>query len=327
MRKDIKIKDRELLYKLYIIEKKSTTEISKISQTIFGTTVAVSAVYNSLIAYNIPVRNKSESISRAMSTLNIDESYLDEKTIEWIDGFLLGDGSASYTKGTHKSARFSIGSSEEEWASYAMSGLNKYNPSKASSVGWKFRPEKPSRPTFSSATKMHPDISLQAKRWYPNGKKIVPLDVRITPISIMLWYLGDGSAGTRGIATNLSLATCSFTPEENNNILIPKLAKISIRCTYGKQKNDIIVCSDSIKTFFDTIGHKSPISCYDYKFVVPKWLFLKTLKMIIPSKRERWRALYYLKKGIIACSKSPGGHYFLFNPEQEKALLQKMSSL
>ena len=325
MRKDIKIKDRELLYKLYIIEKKSTTEISKISQTIFGTTVAVSAVYNSLIAYNIPVRNKSESISRAMSTLNIDESYLDEKTIEWIDGFLLGDGSASYTKGTHKSARFSIGSSEEEWASYAISGLNKYNPSKASSVGWKFRPEKPSRPTFSSATKMHPDISLQAKRWYPNGKKIVPLDVRITPISIMLWYLGDGSVGRQMRATNLSLATCGFTPEENNDILIPKLGQLGIRARYGRVKNDIIVCSDSIKPFFDTIGLKSPISCYNYKFEVPQWLFLKTLKMIIPDKKERWRAKYYITSGQIQCQKSPGGHYFLFDKEQEKQLLEKMS--
>jgi len=330
MRKDIKIKDRELLYKLYIIEKKSTTEISKISQTIFGTTVAVSAVYNSLIAYNIPVRNKSESISRATSSLNIDESYLDEKTIEWIDGFLLGDGSIGYKKITHKSARFSFGSSEKQWTNYAMSGLKKYNPREASSNGWKFRPEKPSRPLFSSATKMHPDISLQAKRWYPNGKKIVPLDVRITPTSILLWYLGDGSIGgcnrnKMSISTNLHLATCGFTPEENNDILIPKLGQLGIRARYGRVKNDIIVCSDSIKPFFDTIGLKSPISCYNYKFEVPQWLFLKTLKMIIPDKKERWRAKYYITSGQIQCQKSPGGHYFLFDKEQEKQLLEKMS--
>jgi len=312
-----------LLRNLYINEKISLPKLSQKSEFLLGCHLSIGAIYNIMEYNNI----KTRTISESRSTLNINESYLDEKTIEWIDGFLLGDGSIGCNRKTFKSARFSIGSSEEEWASYAISGLIKYNPSKASSKGWKFRIEKPSRPIFSSATKMHPDISLQAKRWYPNGKKIVPKDVRITPISIMLWYLGDGSVGRQMRATNLSLATCGFTPEENNDILIPKLGQLGIRARYGRVKNDIIVCSDSIKPFFDTIGHKSPISCYDYKFVVPKWLFLKTLKMIIPSKRERWKAQYYLKNGKILCQKSPGGHYFLFNLEQEKALLQKMSSL
>ena len=127
------------------------------------------------------------------------------------------------------------------------------------------------------------------------------------------------------MCTNASLATCGFTPEENNNILIPKLAKLGIRCLYGSSKNDIIICPDSIGTFFDIIGHKSPISCYDYKFEIPKWLFLKTLKMIIPDKKERWRAKYYIKRGLISCQKSPGGHYFLFDDVQEKQLLEKIS--
>jgi len=313
----------------YINKKMSTNDISDKSKNLFGIWVGNVTIYKELIRHKIPVRSISESVSRAMSTLNIDESYLDEKTIEWIDGFLLGDGSISYNKTTHKSARFSIGSSEEQWTNYAMSGLKNYDPREASSKGWKFRVEKPARPTFSSGSKMHPDISIQAKRWYPYGRKIVPLDVRITPTSILLWYLGDGSVGRhkkekRLMCTNLSLASCGFTPEENNNILIPKLAKLGIRCLYGNSKNDIIVCSDSMGTFFDIIGRKSPISCYDYKFEIPQWLFLKTLKMIIPDKRERWRAKYYITSGQIQCQKSPGGHYFLFDKEQEKQLLEKM---
>jgi hypothetical protein len=315
----------DVLRNCYINKKMSTNDISKESKYLFGIWIGNVTIYKELIRHKIPVRSISESVSRAMSTLNIDESFLDEKTIEWIDGFLLGDGSIGYDKKTFKSARFSFGSAEKQWTNYAMSGLKKYNPREASSKGWKFRPEKPSSPLFSSATKMHPDISLQAKRWYPNGKKIVPLDIRITPISILLWYLGDGSIGRQITATNPHLATCGFTPEENNNILIPKLSKLGIRCLYGRVKNNIIICSDSIKIFFDIIGHKSPISCYDYKFEVPEWLFLKTLKMIIPDKKERWRAKYYIISGQIQCQKSPGGHYFLFDKEQEKQLLAKMS--
>jgi hypothetical protein len=322
----------ETLIDLYLNKKMSTNEISEKSKDHFGIYISGGTIYKELIRYKIPVRSMSESISRAMSTLNMDESYLDEKTVEWIDGFLLGDGSISFNKATHKSARFSFGSPEKDWVNYAMSGLNKYNPIDATSDGWKFRPEKPCRPTFVSRTKMHPDISMQAKRWYPRGKKIVPQDVRITPISILLWYLGDGSVGRhrrRGevFSTNLSLATCGFTPEENKEILIPKLSKLGIRCLYGSSKNDIIICPDSIKTFFYIIGHKSPISCYDHKFNIPEWLFLKTLSSIIPDKKERWKALYYLKNGKISCSKSPGGHYFLFNEDHEKELLNKMKSI
>jgi len=319
----------DILRDCYVNKKMSTNDISNKSKKLFGIWVGNVTIYKELIRHNVPIRSISESVSRAMSTLNIDESYLNEKTIEWMDGFLLGDGSMSYNKKTFKGARFSFGSSEKQWTSYAMSGLIKYNPRKASSKGWKFRPQKPSRPTFSSATKTHPDISLQARRWYPNGKKIVPPDVRITPTSILLWYLGDGSIGGCSrkktlISTNLHLSTCGFTPEENKNILIPKLEKLNLRCKYGNSKNDIIICPDSIKTFFDIIGYKSPISCYDYKFQVPKWLFLKTLKMIIPDKKEKWRAQYYIKSGQIKCQKSPGGHYFLFDKEQEKKLLEKM---
>ena len=313
-----------LLKKLYIEQKLSLPKISKVSIDFFGIFLSTGAIYNLMKDNGI----KTRTISESCSTLNTHESYLDEKTIEWVDGFLLGDGSIGHNKITFKSARFSIGSSEEQWANYAMSGFKKYNPREASSKGWKFRIEKPSKPTFSSCSKTHPDIVLQAKRWYPNGKKIVPLDVRITPISILLWYLGDGSVGRHKkneqlMCTNASLATCGFTPEENNNILIPKLAKMGIRCLYGRSKNDIIVCSDSMRTFFNTIGRKSPISCYDYKFEIPQWLFLKTLKMIMPNIRDRWRAVYYIRKGEISHSESPGGHYFLFNPEQEKELLKK----
>jgi hypothetical protein len=32
------------------------------------------------------------------------------------------------------------------------------------------------------------------QRWYPNGKKIIPKDLVLAPITVMNWYLGDGSS-------------------------------------------------------------------------------------------------------------------------------------
>jgi hypothetical protein len=136
--------------------------------------------------------------------------------------------------------------------------------------------------------------------------------------------LGDGSIGKGITFTAVQLATCSFLPQDNINILMHKLEQIGLHCRYSRGKNDIIICGESMGLFFDYIGHKSPISCYDYKFNIPEWKYLTNLKCIIPDKKERWRALYYIKSGQIPCSKSPGGHYFLFNREQEKFLVDKL---
>ena len=35
-------------------------------------------------------------------------------------------------------------------------------------------------------------LSLHEK-WYPNGKKIIPVDIKINPITMLFMYLGDGS--------------------------------------------------------------------------------------------------------------------------------------
>jgi hypothetical protein len=32
----------------------------------------------------------------------------------------------------------------------------------------------------------------QYQRWYPNGKKIVPQDVALTPLSLAIWFADDG---------------------------------------------------------------------------------------------------------------------------------------
>lgn len=111
-----------------------------------------------------------------------------EQEIEWIDGFLLGDGFINYNKkdNTFKSARFVIASTQKQWADFGISGLNKYKISKPKQYG-KINKKNPNL-SWTCRTLTHNDIIEQAKRWYPNFKKNIPNDIRITPISLLLWY-------------------------------------------------------------------------------------------------------------------------------------------
>lgn len=299
----------------------STREISEASLQRLGTFVSVYQAYAILKKDGVQLRSVSQSVSRAMATLDPDKSFMDEKTKEWNDGFLLGDGSIGCQhKSNAMGARFSIGSLYPEWSSYAMSGLSSYQPSKPQPT--KTIDKKHPNPTWMSRSLTHPDIVKQYQRWYVNGTKDIPDDVRITPTSVLLWYLGDGSICSDE-STNYSavrLATCAFSPERIESILMVKLASVGVECVREKSKNDIRIRTASIGSFFDFIGRSSPIPCYAHKFDVPSWLYLNRLDDIATTPQERWRAIYHVKAGNIKCSSSPGGKMFLFDDEQAASL-------
>lgn len=326
----------EKIKELYIDKKMSTTDISKESLNIFNLYISTSSVYFILIKNNIPVRSKSESISLATSTCDNSVSYLDEPMIEWIDGFLLGDGGIRFTNkyivennGEYPYSRFHIGSIHKEWAEYGISKFTPYHireTQKADDIC-----ERRPNPLYSCKTLGHNDIKVQAERWYPppKFKKIVPKDVRITPTSVMLWYLGDGTLINHH---NLSLATCGFSEDEINNILIAKLEDLGIHSTIRRWKHYcyLVIRRNSIGKFFDFIGHKSPISCYDYKFNFEKWYSLSRISDIARDQREIWRAQWYCKNNMIEFSRSPGNKFFLFNEEQAdklRCILEKGTSV
>ncbi len=319
-------KHLDILKCCYLDKKMSTTQISKNSFNLFGFTISSSSIYNTLLKYNISIRSKSESIGRGMSFLDYDSSFESESMIEWIDGFNLGDGYISFSNTKYhkwQGSRYVIGTVEKEWCEYAISGLKIYSLSEPKQYG-KIRDKAP-RLSWSSRTLTHPDIVKQAERWYPNGKKKVPIDVRITPTSLLLWYLGDGSITKSGISYTVRFATCSFEPEDIDNILIPKMEALGLEVWRDKcGKNDIKMSTKSTNRFFDIIGHKSPIACYNYKFEFHQWLTLKRLSEVVLDRKERWRVQYMFKRGSLDCTLSPGGKMILFTPEQERKLLIKL---
>jgi len=313
------------LIKQHYLNGLSIRSISKRAFELFGKRVSTNLISRILKEEQIEFRPKSEEIRKTKSKLDINTSFINEEIIEWIDGLMLGDGGISFTK-DYAGSRICLSSSQKEWTDYSMIGLKPYSPSE-SKISGKISKKSPNA-IWGSRTLWHPDIANQARRWYSCGgtKTIVPIDVRITKTSGLLWYLGDGSITTTDRnSTVVRLATCSFTADSIENILIPKLKELGISCHRTLDKNDILIDSDSIIKFFNFIGEKSPIPCYDYKFKIPEWRKRIKLSDIFSSKEDKWRAMYYLNKGDVNSTRSPGGRLVLLEEKDAEKLKDLVS--
>lgn len=205
------------------------------------------------------------TVSESKRALDYAQSYLDERTTEAVDGFLLGDGSLTAMKNDIGRAR--CGVAHREFCEYLMSYFSPYQPvvkeheSSSMTLGV----------VQTGCTKAHPDFYAQYVRWYSEGKKQPPDDVRITPLSVMMWYLGDGSLVQGKNTVMLRLSTDGFSPDKVK-FLSEKLKEKGIAC-HRNNENRIVVKAKGVPVFFNFIGRKSPVKCYEYKFDLPEWRF------------------------------------------------------
>lgn len=215
-------------------------------------------------------RNRSEAKRNIdPNPLDYNTSFLDERTIDAVDGFLLGDGNIAANKGMVLSARLQCGVEYEEFSKFLMKPFYNYATTTASykhtgmSSGF----------MWVGQSKYHPDLYIQYDRWYKNDIKQPPDDVRITPVSVMMWYLGDGSVvvNEKNNSIMLRLSTDGFSPERVE-FLSSKLQEKEIEC-HRNNDNRIMIDARGIPKFFEFIGRKSPVACYSYKFELPEWRF------------------------------------------------------
>lgn len=130
---------------------------------------------------------------------------ISDEALEILDGELLGDGSVSHTQ---TNACFS----------HTMANLNyaKLLYDKLKTVGLPLLALEPvparngGKPQLRTRTSCNISFTTLRHRWYPDGKKIVPPDLRLTKTMCLHWYLGDGyiEQGT------VKLSTCGFTEIE-----------------------------------------------------------------------------------------------------------------
>jgi Mor family transcriptional regulator len=195
-----------------------------------------------------------------------------EKFVSIVDGLLLGDGSIS-RRGI---LRLEQSKKRLGWLEHVAFSL--------SSIGSesKLTPLPPQEVTIEDRmvrykggglvyTPCYVECQEQRKRWYPEGTKIVPEDVVLTPLSLAYWFCGDGSYGNNG---QLMFYTNSFR-KENVGRLANGLTKLGVeaRCVPAHRPNEYKVSITKIEAacrFKEIVLPHMPECCmYKLRYVRP----------------------------------------------------------
>ncbi len=175
------------------------------------------------------------------------------KEKEVLDGLMLSDGCLS--ESSRISARLTFGFKYKETSEELMQELGSIN----------FSPIWQSSKTncWHSKSNMYHDLLDENKRWYPDGEKIVPKDIMITPLSCYWWFVGDGYTSEG----NAYLCTDSFT-KEDNEFLINKLKGIGFSPSLRSNNRIAFNKFDTVK-FLEWIKPESGIlEQYEYKWEI-----------------------------------------------------------
>jgi hypothetical protein len=113
---------------------------------------------------------------------------------------------------------------------------------------------------YTLATSTYDFLKQLRKRWYPNGKKIVPNNMGLSPIILLYWYLGDGCVNHHGgNCWVIELATNGFSYKDNIELQSKFKDAFGIDShVYPCRKNNTYRMSisgiDNVIKFFDVIG-------------------------------------------------------------------------
>ena len=123
------------------------------------------------------------------------------------------------------------------------------------------------------------------QKWYPDGKKIVPRDLKLTPQTVLHWYIGDGSY-IKGINDRICLYTLCFDKNDNNFLsdLLSNEVEVPVKVwrTRDYRTSKIYYClnitrSHNIRKFLEYLGSAPEDSLSLAKDLFP-WKFFKINK-------------------------------------------------
>lgn len=251
-------KNKDWLYQKYIIEGLTTVQIGKLYE-----------VYDTVIGrwlkkFNISRRSRA----KAAHLSSANHCNLSQKAIDWISGEMLGDGSIQSV--SPYSAYFVYGSKHFEYIKYVKNTLKSFGIEGGKIIKRYHKKEnvlfaKRDYCSYFYRSYCYVELLPLRNKWYPNGKKIIPKDLKLNPLILRHHYIGDGSLiHPKQGKPYIYLYTNGFTIPDVE-WLTDKINKLGFRATRQPAVNSIRIFGYSTKEFLNYIGN-SPVICYKYKF-------------------------------------------------------------
>lgn len=250
-------KKRTFLLNQYLDRKKSSNVIAREAG------VSQYTIKYWLNKFSITLRDREEAARMAKEIHVAVEGDL----LEFLIGGLLGDGSLDHI--TRRSSSFYWASKHKgvtEWISNQLArlGVEQCGRILKTETDAFLPPGKIFHVvSYRYQTRYYIELGSLQKRWYrpptdeerQRGRKaikIVPQDLKLTPLACLLWYLGDGWLNVVNGSTSSHFATQSFTTVEID-FLIDLLKGLGIKATRWADKT-LKISATTIKNFFNFIG-------------------------------------------------------------------------
>lgn len=244
-------RNEEWLRNKYWKEELSSRQIARLCEADQAT------ILNWMKKFNILRRPSGE----AAHLRKANHCNLSQKAIEWINGELLGDG-CLLSQSPH-SAFFTYGSKYLEYAEYIKNTLKLFGI-KSGKINKEYHKEI-GRHYYRYKSHHYVELLPIRKKWYPNGKKIIPRDIKLSSVTLRQQYIGDGCLSHRKkIKPCINLSTNNF-PISNVEWFIRELIRLGFKVSRHRSSNVIRISVYSVKDFLEYIG-SCPVECYRYKW-------------------------------------------------------------
>lgn len=273
------------LNRMYNHEGKSQQEIANIYGMKTHKTVSMY-----MKKFGIKARGKSEALIAHHNGL-YSHTPLTKRELEIILGETLGDGCLQIDKrNTGESTPYYRHSSKyKEYLEWLPSALFSLKWKEVTETKHNYiKKDGTVLTSFNLRSLCHPDLKSIYNDFYDiidgNPIKHIPYGIRLTPLMLRHWFLGDGTAGlfstgkdkngNKKLSWQMTIYTCSFSKEELEIIILPQLVGMGIIATITMKpgRHRLRISAKSFDRFYEVIG-SCPVDCYSYK-----WGYLDLVK-------------------------------------------------
>lgn len=179
----------------------------------------------------------------------------DQKSI--IIGCLLGDGYMRKKINAHLEINHSYGQRiYVDWKYRKLRNLIITPPIKRRSKG--------KRIAYRFCTRSIPELTEFYGRFYRNGAKIIPKDLNLTPLTLTVWFMDDGSKSYKTVYLN----TQQFDASSQQKLIDILQKQLNIEATLNKDKNycRIRIAYKSISKFLKIV---QPYVLKEFNYKLP----------------------------------------------------------